>query len=112
MLNDWNWREPVTDNVDENKYKYKKNQLWKKKLFEILRLQVCMIWEKMKRAQELRVDDFSAQKLRESHETIQRLTSQVQELQDRMSHLNDWNKSGFFHTFPVNQKGFQVRDLC
>ena len=28
----------------------------------------------MKRAQELRVDDFCLQKLRESHETIQRLT--------------------------------------
>ena len=32
----------------------------------------------MKRAQELRVDKFSVQKLRESHETIQRLTSQMQ----------------------------------
>ena len=39
----------------------------------------------MKRAQELRVDEFSKQKLRESHETIQRLTSQVQELQERMN---------------------------
>ena len=29
----------------------------------------------MKRVQELRVDEFSVQKLRESHETIQRLTS-------------------------------------
>ena len=29
----------------------------------------------MKRAQELRVDEFSVQKLRESHETTQRLTS-------------------------------------
>ena len=34
----------------------------------------------MKRAQELRVDEFSLQKLRESHETRQRLTSQVQEI--------------------------------
>ena len=39
----------------------------------------------MKRAQELRVDEFSVQKLRESHDTIQRLTSQVQELQERMT---------------------------
>ena len=37
----------------------------------------------MKRAQELRVDEFSVQKLRESHETMQRLTSQVQQLQER-----------------------------
>ena len=42
----------------------------------------------MKRSQELRVDEFSVQKLRQSHETIQRLTSQVQELQERMNHLN------------------------
>ena len=43
----------------------------------------------LKRAQELRVDEFSIQKLRESHETIQRVTSQVQELQERMNYLND-----------------------
>ena len=43
----------------------------------------------MKRARELRVDEFSAQKLRESHETIQRLTSQLQELQERMNYLSD-----------------------
>ena len=43
----------------------------------------------MNGAQELRVDEFSLQKLRESHETIQRLTSQVQELQERMHYLND-----------------------
>ena len=35
----------------------------------------------LKRAQELRVDEFAVQKLRESHETMQRLTSQTQELQ-------------------------------
>ena len=37
----------------------------------------------MKGAQELRVDELSVQKLRQSHETIQRLTSQVQELQEK-----------------------------
>ena len=37
----------------------------------------------MKRAQELRVDEFSVQKLRECHDTIQRLTSQIPELQER-----------------------------
>ena len=75
----------------------------------------------MKRAQELRVDELSVQKLRESHETIQRVTSQVQELQERMNYLNDAGEihevesdySGKkFHTFPVNQQGFQVRALC
>ena len=36
----------------------------------------------IKRAQELRVDEFVVQKLKESHYTIQRLTSQIQELQE------------------------------
>ena len=74
----------------------------------------------MKRAQELRVDEFSGQKLRESHETIQRRTSQVQELRVDEFCLNDFgefhetesNFCGKFHSFPVNQQGFQVRDLC
>ena len=33
----------------------------------------------MKRAQELRVDEVSVQKLREIHETVQKLTSELQE---------------------------------
>ena len=36
---------------------------------------------KMKRAQELRVDEFSVRRLREDHETIQKLTSQLQQMQ-------------------------------
>ena len=43
----------------------------------------------MKRALALRVDEFLFQKLRENHEIIQRLTSQVQELQETMNYLND-----------------------
>ena len=41
--------------------------------------------EEMKRVQELRVDEFSLRKLRERHGMIQRLTSQVQEFQERMA---------------------------
>ena len=40
----------------------------------------------MKKAQSLRVDDFSVQKWRESHETVQRLTSQLQEMQEQMNY--------------------------
>ena len=40
----------------------------------------------MKRAQELRV---SVQSFTENHETIQRLTSQVQKLQEKMNYLNE-----------------------
>ena len=43
----------------------------------------------MKRAQELRVDEFPLFKLRESHVTIQELTSQIRELQERVNDMND-----------------------
>ena len=71
--------------------------------------------EEMKRAQE-----FSVQKLRESHETTQRLILQVQEMQEQMMH--SMSDSGEFQevelnlrdglTFPVNQQLFQVHVLC
>ena len=38
--------------------------------------------EELKRAQDMRIDEFSRNELRESHATIQELTSQMQELQD------------------------------
>ena len=73
-----------------------------------------------KRAQELRVDEFSLQKLRESHDTIKKLTSQIQELQEQMNSLSD---SGEFHevesnivedwrTFPVRKMWFRVLLPC
>ena len=45
--------------------------------------------EELKRAQEMRSDEFSRQELRESHATIQELTSQLHELQDCVDHMND-----------------------
>ena len=42
----------------------------------------------VKRAQELRVDEVSVQKLREKHETIQKLTSQLQQMQEQMNFIN------------------------
>ena len=56
----------------------------------------------MKRAQELRVDEFSVQKLRERHETIQRLTSQLQEKQEQMNSMKD---SGEFQEVESNHSG-------
>ena len=52
----------------------------------------------MKRAKELRVDQISLQKLRENHEAIQKLTSQLQEMQEQMNSMSDsenfkmWNQ--------------------
>ena len=44
--------------------------------------------EELKRAQEMRFDEFSRRELRESHATFQELTSQIQELQERMIQEN------------------------
>ena len=38
-----------------------------------------------KRAQELRVDEASVQKIKENHETTQKLTSQLQQMQEQLS---------------------------
>ena len=43
----------------------------------------------MKRAQELRVDQVSVLTSRENHETMPKLTSQLQEMQDQMNSMND-----------------------
>ena len=72
--------------------------------------------EELKRAQELRIDEFSRNELRESHATFQELTSQIQELQEIMICMNDSRKfqdvesicCGNYLTFPVNWQVFQV----
>ena len=43
----------------------------------------------MKRAQEQRVEQASVQKLRENHETLQRLTSQLQQMLEQMNSMYD-----------------------
>ena len=62
-----------------------KNWLCEKKHFEILVSGLFMEW---KRAQEMRVGEFSMQKLRESHDMVQELTSQIQELQERVNYMS------------------------
>ena len=55
--------------------------------------------EEMKRAQDLRVDEVSVQELRENHETIQQLTSHLQEMQEQM---NSMTNSGNFQEVASN----------
>ena len=57
---------------------------------------------KMKRAQVQQVDEFSMQKLRENHETIQQLTFQLQQMQGQMNSLNS---SGEFQDIESNCSG-------
>ena len=53
----------------------------------------------IKGAQELRVDEVSVQKLGENHETIQQLTSQLQQMQEQVNSMND---SGDFQDVESN----------
>ena len=46
----------------------------------------------IKRAQEYRVDEVSVRNLRENHETIQQLTSQVQQMQEQTNSMRDSEK--------------------
>ena len=58
--------------------------------------------ERMKRAQVQQVDEFSIQKLRENHETIQQLTFQLQQLQEQM---NSIDSSGEFQDIESTYSG-------
>ena len=68
----------------------------------------------------MRKDEFSRNELRGSHASTQVLTSQEQEVQERMSYLNDSKEfqdfepicSGNYLTFPVSGQWFQVLEQC
>ena len=64
----------------------------------------------MKRAQEPRVDEVSVQKLRENHKTIQKLTSQLQEIQEQMNSMNVFCTQ--FSTFDPPRDHHQGNHLC
>ena len=74
----------------------------KDKLFRDTQIRNTHELDDMKRAQELRVDEFSVRKLRESHDTLQRLTSQLQSTQEQMNSMND---SGEFQEVESNYCG-------
>ena len=57
---------------------------------------------RMKRAQEQQVEECSVLKLRESHETIQQLTSRLQQMQEQMNSMID---SGDFQDIESNYFG-------
>ena len=63
----------------------------------------------------MRVDELSMQKLRESHVTIQVLTSQVQDLQERVNCMSDSREYQVenYLTFPFNRQSLQFpRSMC
>ena len=74
----------------------------KEKAFREAQIRSVHEMGEMTGAQELRVDEFSVQKVRESHGTIQRFSSQIQELQERVNCMND---SGEFRDIESNYSG-------
>ena len=102
IVNDWNWRTAHHGYVESRREQVRQQEELAMQEKPIRDTQISSMHEmgEMKRARESRVDEFSIQKFRESHEIIQRLTSQVQELQERMNYLND---SGEFQEVESNK---------
>ena len=95
MLKDWNYR---THNTEVFESRREQTRL------QVRCTQIRNIHEmgEVKRAQELRVDEVSVQKFRENHETIQKLTSQLQDKEEQMNSVND---SGEFQEMESNCSG-------
>ena len=77
------------ENLEESRPDVTKNWRSEKKAVRETRIRSIHDVEEFKRAQELRIDEFSRHELRESRATFQELTSQTQELQDRVNFMND-----------------------
>ena len=60
----------------------------KEKVLRNTQIQKMHEMEEIKRAQERRIDEVSAQK-GENHETILQVTSQLQQMQEQMNSMND-----------------------
>ena len=122
MLSDWNWEDAHLGYVESRREQVRQQEelVMKEKALRDTQIRSIHEMGELKRAQELRVDEFSLQEFRESHDSIQKLTSQIQELQERVNCMNDSGEfqdiesdySENFPTFPVNQHSFQVLDLC
>ena len=63
----------------------------------------------LKRAQEMRIDEFSRNELRESHATIRELTSQIQELQARMIYIH---KYIYIYIFFDSREFQDIESIC
>ena len=71
----------------------------KEKVLRDTQIQSMHEMGEMKRAQELRVDEVSVQTLRENHETMHKVTSQLLGMQKQMNSLNN---SGEFQEVESN----------
>ena len=95
---DWCYRTHNTDllSPDGSKFDHKKNCLRRLRNTQIRNMHEM---GEIKRAQEQRIDEVSVQKLRENHETIQQLTSQLLQIQEQLNSMDD---SGDFQDVESN----------
>ena len=104
MLKDWNYRthNTVILNLEENKLDYKKNYQWKKNFSEKLQYEIFMNWVRWRELKNYELTNSQYRNLRASHDTIQRLTSQLQSMQEQMNSMSD---SGEFQVVESNHSG-------
>ena len=122
MLKDWNYRTLNTDllSLDENKFVYKKNYPMKEKVLRDTQIRTMHKMGDMKRAQELRVDEVSVQKLRENHEQCNSSLLSCRKCKNgwilwmTQENFKKWNQIsvGDCLTFLVSLQWFQVLVPC
>ena len=104
VLKGWNCKTLIMDTLNSRREQSRRQEelSMKEKILRDTPTRIIQELGQMKRAQELRVDEFSVQKFRESHDTKQRLTSQSQEIQEQMNSMND---SGEFQEVESDHSG-------
>ena len=123
MLRDWNCKTHCDGYIEPRREQVRLQEELSTQTKVLRDTQILSLHEmrEMKRAQYLRDDQVSVQKLRENHETIQKLTSQLQEMQNQMISMNDSgeaqeaelnHRGTLSHVSQSIQKRFQVLPLC
>ena len=104
MINDGKYRTPITDmlNLEENNLDYKKNCLSEKVLRDTQIRNIHEMGEMKRELKNYESTNSLYKTWEKDHETIQKLTSQLQEMQDQMNSMND---SGEFQEVESNYSG-------
>ena len=80
-------------NLEESRPDFTKSWLNEKKHFKILAFEISMRWEELKRAQEMRIDEFFRHESRESHAKLYRnLLHRYRSCRKEMNYMNDSRK--------------------
>ena len=104
MLRDWNYKTHNTDtlNLDENKFAYKKNYLWRKRFSEILRSDVCTKWKKWR---ELKNYELTKSQYTNQDKTMRQYRTSLHQLQEMQEQMNSMNGSGELQEVESNYSG-------